>query len=471
MFAEEQPEWKDRIMLLDDTGRKITYGELNEFCLKTGKYMEKRKLLFLLCENCTGSVETYFSCLRNGIVPLLLDGRMPESGLLELQQMYAPDYIAAAKGQEKKLRELFPKAGLLWEEQEFVCFDFAVNGTELYEDLALLLTTSGSTGSPKLVRLSYRNLSSNAASIASYLELTRTERPVTTLPMNYTYGLSVLNSHVLVGAEILLTAKTLFDREFWDFARRERATSLSGVPYTYQMLEKLDFFHMDLPDLTTMTQAGGKLPLELHRKFAGFAEETGKKFIVMYGQTEATARMGYLPAQYACEKCGSMGVAIPGGKFSLTKEGELVYEGKNVMLGYASCKEDLKKGDEKKGCLFTGDMAKRDGDGFYYITGRKSRFLKLFGKRIGMDETEELLRQRFKDVQFACTGTDDEMQIYMADGQGLREQVLIFLEEKTGINRRGFSVSEIGQIPKNEAGKVMYKELKNKMRYTVNTEI
>ena len=252
----------------------------------------------------------------------------------------------------------------------------------MYEELGLLLTTSGSTGSPKLVRQSYTNIQENAKSIAEYLKIDETERPITTLPMNYTYGLSIINSHILKGAAILVTQHTLMEREFWKFFRESEATSFGGVPYTYEILKKLRFFNMELPSLRYMTQAGGKLSPQLHKEFAEYAESHQKQFIVMYGQCEATARMAYLPAEKALEKYGSMGIAIPGGRLELIdvngkfiekpdEVGELVYYGPNVTLGYAQEAGDLKKADERNGRLETGDMAKRDNDGFYYIVGRK----------------------------------------------------------------------------------------------------
>ena len=183
----------------------------------------------------------------------------------------------------------------------------------LYDELGLLISTSGSTGSPKLVRQSYLNVMDNARSIAKYLKLDETERPITTLPMNYVYGLSIINSHFLTGAVLLLTDKTLMQKEFWNFFKEAEATSFGGVPYTYEMLDKLRFYNMQLPSLRTMTQAGGKLTPELHEKFAIYAAENNKNFIVMYGAAEATSRMGYLPPDKAIEKKGSMGIPIPGG--------------------------------------------------------------------------------------------------------------------------------------------------------------
>ena len=285
-----------------------------------------------------------------------------------LIKIYQPSYLYIPENKKDE----FPDYQCVWEGIGYCLLQTQYpKEVPLYQNLALLLTTSGSTGSPKLVRQSYDNIQSNAQSIAQYLELNETERPITTLPMNYTYGLSIINSHLFVGATILLTEYTLMEREFWDFFKQEKATSFGGVPYTYEILKKLRFFKMDLPYLRTMTQAGGKLSPELHREFAKYAQENGKHFVVMYGQTEATARMGYLPWKKAIEKYGSMGIAIPGGKLWLKDIqgnkiiqpdiiGELVYEGKNVTLGYAICKEDLKKEDERYGLLETGDMAKMD---------------------------------------------------------------------------------------------------------------
>ena len=260
----------------------------------------------------------------------------------------------------------------------------------VHEKLALLLATSGSTGSPKLVRLSRENVESNARAIREYLKLDETERPITTLPMQYTYGLSILNSHLLAGGCILMTKESCVQEGFWKFFREQKATSLGGVPYTYQILKRLRFFEQEFPWLRSMTQAGGKLPADLVTEVGTWAQARGIRFYVMYGQTEATARMSYLPPEDCLKKPGSIGIPVPGGKFSLLGEdgepvcgtgvdGELIYEGANVSLGYAKNKEDLMRGDENRGVLHTGDIARRDADGYYYIAGRKKRFIKLYG--------------------------------------------------------------------------------------------
>lgn len=486
-FYEINPAYKENLMLIDDKGIRVTYGDFAVFYQGVERKLRGERLLFLFCENSIGSVFFYLVCLNKGIVPLLLDGRMDKTLAAQLVKTYQPDYVAVPEGFLTSAEALDNGKTVTDAERELAAgrlvaggFGYAVyekpaaqNGVKpgLHKDLALLLTTSGSTGSPKLVRQSRKNIAANAASIAKYLELDASERPITSLPMQYTFGLSILNSHFSVGAAVLLTNRSLFEKEFWEFFQKEGATSISGVPYTFEMLKRLSFFQMDLPSLRTMTQAGGKLAPRLHKEFAEFAAETGRKFVVMYGQTEATARMGYLPAADAIRKCGSMGIAIPGGKFRLMEDehteitepdtvGELVYEGENVTMGYAQCREDLTKGDERGGVLFTGDMAKRDADGYYYITGRKKRFLKLFGKRVNMDEIEQLFKAEYDGIGVACTGEDDHMRIYLAgEDEAFCRQAEEWITAKTGLHPHGIRIFPIDEIPKNEAGKTIYKNL------------
>ena len=281
-----------RFAIIADDGRRLTYAELGEAVRERlsirdracRESIERGILHFCLCKNTIESIVEYLACLEAGAPVVMLDATKDAETIENLRQIYQP-------------------------------------GTTIcHPDLAVCLTTSGSTGSPKLVRLTLRNIIANAESIAEYLHIDANERPITMLPMYYSYGLSIINSHLLKGATILLTDKTYAQREFWNFLRENEATSMSGVPYTWEMLRRLRFFRMDLPSVKTMTQAGGKLNAEIAKEFIDNAAASGKRFIVMYGQTEATARMSYLPWEAAQEKYASIGVAIPGGEFYL--EGE-----------------------------------------------------------------------------------------------------------------------------------------------------
>lgn len=457
--------YKDNTALIDEKGQVCTYIQLYQAGEELASHIAGRSLVFCLCSSSIGSVLGYTCFLNHGVVPLMLDEHVDRDLLKNFLAMYKPDYLWLP---DNTAPEFVGDAvcslhgyTLLKRADEHVY--------PLHENLALLLTTSGSTGSPKFVRQSYANIRANTASIIKYLEIDADERAITTLPMNYTYGLSIINTHLDAGAVIILSPFTVVQREFWLLFNEHQATSFGGVPYTYEMLDKLRFFMRKLPSLHTMTQAGGKLLPELHRKFAEYAQREGKRFIVMYGASEATARMGYLPAEKALEKCGAMGIPIPGGSFQLLDEneniittpntvGELLYEGPNVTMGYAVCGEDLSRGDERGGRLATGDMAVFDEEGFFTIVGRKKRFLKLFGNRVGLDETERLIKSQYNGFECACAGKDDAMYVFITD-ESKTAEVRAFLAEKTKLNPTAFRVKFMNEIPKNEAGKTLYAAL------------
>ena len=464
MFKNLKEIYGDRIAVISDDNEVYSYFDLEEFSIQIAGILPPRSFVFSLCENNIESLLGYFSFIRNDIVPLMIDDSIDSELLLNLCKIYDPEYIWLPN----QRRDLFPKNNIIFSFGNYSLLRISEESKfPLNENLALLMTTSGSTGSPKLVRLSYRNIEANALSIAQYLSIRESDRPITTLPMSYSFGLSVINSHLISGATILLTDKSIVKREFWNFLKDQGATSLSGVPYTFEILKKLRFFTMDTPSLRVLTQAGGKMHDEISLEYAKFCKDNGKKLFVMYGQTEATARMSYLLPDKSISKNGSIGTAIPGGVFSLINEsgqvlnkshevGELVYRGENVSMGYAQCSSDLTKGDENNGMLLTGDLAQRDDEGFYYIVGRKKRFIKIYGNRINLDETEQLIKSITTNV--ACAGYDDKMIIYLTDEE-FKDQVRSFISKKIGINLRGFEIKIIEEIPKTESGKTIYGEL------------
>jgi len=456
--------FSSNIAVVQQNGEKFSYKELLAIAETIAAYIKTKSMVFCLCQNSIGSLAGYISFILNGVVPLMLDGNMNHDLLKQLISTYRPQYIWQLS--DKNI--YFEESEVIAEIAGYSLIRLNWGSTyKLNDDLAVLLTTSGSTGSPKLVKLTYQNIYSNATSISKYLDIDENERPITSLPMHYSFGLSIINSHLINGATILLTNRSLMEKEFWSFLKSEKATSLSGIPYSFEILKKLRFMNMDLPHLKTITQAGGKLNDDLNKEFSEYSQSTGKRFFVMYGQTEATARMSYLPPERSIEKLGSMGIAIPGGEFSIIDDngapinepdivGELVYKGENVSMGYAIYGNDLAKGDENNGVLVTGDLAKRDRDGFYYIVGRKKRFIKLYGNRVNLDETERLIKNIIPDV--ACTGSDDNMKIFVADSTKV-EDVRAFVSNKTGINQRAFEVIYIEKIPKNSSGKTIYSQL------------
>ena len=459
-------EAKGKRIAVEEDLKSYTYSDLKQITDEIAAQVGERCLVFLLTKNTIGSIAGYLAFLDHGIVPLMLDEKIDRTLLNNLIDQYKPRYLWVPKEMHAEFEQFHMK---------FCGWNYGLLETgikesfPLHSDLALLINTSGSIGSPKLVRQSYQNILSNANAIIDYLEIDSQEKAITSLPMNYVYGLSVINSHIIAGASIVLTDLNCYTAAFWNLFDEKQATSFSGVPFMYEMLHKLRFTNEEHPSLRTMTQAGGKLSPELQEFFGKYAHNFGKRFFVMYGASEATSRMGYLPDCDALRKLGSMGIAIPGGRFELIdvdgiaiteseKSGELVYYGPNVMLGYACNGTDLIKTDEYHGRLVTGDIAYRDEEGYYYISGRKSRFIKILGKRLSLDETEMLLKNHFPDVQIACGGKDDLLCVFITDSN-IQKDIAAYLNQTIQINHALCRVIPIAEIPKNTAGKTLYAEL------------
>ena len=457
MFLDLDKKDRRKVAVIDDSGHSITYGDICEFSEKFAKHLSKRTLIFILSENKIGSLLGYTASLSNRVVPLILSAKTEESLYSNLKDMYKPEYMWVPD-------EMVTKLGY---EPLFSAWDFTLVKTgfpsvPLNEDLSLLLPTSGSTGSPKLVRHSYRNIEVNADNVRRLFGLTEDEKAMAILPMHYTMGLSVIASHLLTGATLLLSGRSLLDKGFWTMLKE--ATSFTGVPYSYDILTKMRFTRMDLPNLRIITQGGGKLTSEMWNTLAQYAQDKGKKFIATYGQSECTARMAYLPADMALTKVCSIGIAEPGGQLSIIDSegnetyegdatGEMVYRGENVTLGYATCQEDLMKGDENHGVMHTGDLAHRDVDGCYFIVGRMKRFLKIFGLRIGLDEVENLIKSEYK-IDCYCKGNDEKLMVLVTDGSVINK-LPAFIEEKTHLFHQKIEVQLVDAILRNEAGKVI----------------
>ncbi|TXH93074.1 MAG: AMP-dependent synthetase [Rheinheimera sp.] len=421
----------------------VSYAELAlrvEACAK--RLPANRSLLALCMETDLQTVCWYLAALQTGHPLILLDAALDADLLQALFACYRPNVIL--RGEVVTLQH---------EDQ-----------LTLHADLALMLSTSGTTGSPKLVRLSRKNLQSNAEAIASYLQLDAAQTAITTMPLHYSYGLSILNSHLQAGARLVLTQHGLLSREFWQLVQQHQVTSLSGVPYIWQMLRKMRYERFNTDSVRYLTQAGGRLDNDSLQYFQQQTQAKQQQFIVMYGQTEATARIAYLPAELLAEKTGSIGRAIPGGKLWVRQadgqltdqpdiEGELIYQGPNVMLGYAESLDELGFGDQCQGQLATGDIGYCDPDGCFYITGRAKRFIKMFGLRISLDMVDEVLARRGLDA--TSTGRDDKLTIFISAGAAVEPAALTTeLSALFKINANAIAVHQVAAIPRSTNGKV-----------------
>lgn len=469
MFLAIEKHKKENIALIDDAGNRVTYKDIMDFCDEYHNLLKGRSLMFLLCENTAGAVMNYLACLENSIVPLLLNASIDEELLEELYHKYRPEYLCMPAGMMDRHKALTGDGDMILERYLYDVIQVSSDDCPMHDKLALLMSTSGSTGSAKLVRYSRRNLEANAANVASVFGWTEEERPICDLPMNYTMGLNVINSHLIVGATIVLTDYNLMSPQYWNVVKQEQCTNFTGVPFSYSILSKLRVNQMELPYLKTLAEGGGRLSENEFKMWAEYAAQNGKRFFATFGTTETSARMAYLPPDLATKKTGSIGIAIPEGEMFLLDEageeiketqaqGELGYRGPNVTLGYAVCREDLKLGDVFCGEYHTGDIAKRDKDGCYFIVGRKSRFIKLLGMRVSLDECERLIRDKLQ-IENTCMGTDDKMVIYITCEHRCND-VCDFISHKLKMYRSMFDVRYIKEIPRSESGKVLYQQLK-----------
>ncbi|MGX5173700.1 AMP-binding protein [Aliikangiella sp. IMCC44653] len=408
----------------------------------------KNQLVILETSKSIDTVLFYLAALRSNNPVLLIDNEL-ELGLREkLIDLYCPRLV---------VRQL--------ENRNFQLIK-GRSCDPLPDELAVLLSTSGSTGDPKLVKLSKNNIQSNAESIVNYLPITKSDKAISLLPFNYSYGLSILNSHLLVGAAMFITPLSILSRGFWNEFKAEEVTSIAGVPYIYEILEKLRFVRMELPSLKYMTQAGGKLNEDLVTKFSRWCDEKGITFYVMYGQTEATARISYLEPGKLQSKPTSIGKAIPGGRLELYDnsgelirkaeiKGELVFKGSNVMIGYASCIDDLYL-TSKLVSLKTGDIAFFDSDGDFYIVGRAKRFIKMYGLRVNLDEVEQILNSA--GFFCVCGGKDDLLEIACIKPT-VKDDVKQFISHKLKFNVNSIHSFDVNEFARTPNGKIDYKSI------------
>ncbi|HYH49613.1 MAG TPA: non-ribosomal peptide synthetase, partial [Acidimicrobiia bacterium] len=446
VFVDHLSAHGDAPAVFTDDG-VLTYGDLDRRVTETAEQLGTvRRLVAVEAANTVGAVVGYLAALR-GRHPVVLLPAGNDRSARRVVESYRPDVIMAADSQWT-VQALRPGSG-----------------HDLHPDLALLLSTSGTTGTAKLVRLSHSNLQANADAIRAYLGITAADRAPTTLPMPYCYGLSVINSYLAAGAALVLTDESVADRCFWNRFRACGATSLAGVPYTFELLDRVGFQHMKLPSLRYVTQAGGRLAPEQVGRFAALGERDGWQFFVMYGQTEATARMAYLPPALAGQFPGAIGVPVPGGAFRLEPfggevsaggdadgaVGELVYSGPNVMLGYAEEAGDLALGRMVEE-LRTGDVARRNQAGLYEVVGRRSRFIKPFGLRVDLDELERLVS--LAGVTGLCAGDDDRIVIAVVGGHGAAISHLI--ADHVGLPASRVAVAEVDTLPRLSNGKPDY---------------
>ncbi len=452
LFNGNLEQFGDATALKCDSS-SMTYQQLQSAVAERAGVWRKniacdRPLILLKMANSIDSVVNYLTCLQAQLPAILLNTQARDEVVRDAERQFQP-HLSVCEGQVTALSGQAP---------------------QIADELALMLPTSGSTGSKKYVALSYTNIQANTRSILSYLPIEPSDVTLGSLPLSYSYGLSVLHTHLAVGACVRLTNHTVMDKGFWRILEDETISSLNGVPSWYEMLLRLRFdLKRSLPALRYLTQAGGKLSESMVVRLAEYAKRQDKQLYIMYGQTEATARIAYLAPEKAISKPSSIGQPINGGRIRLFdahekevtqpgESGELVYQGDNVMLGYVTSTDDLQAFNGSTE-LKTGDIGYYDDEGDFYITGRIKRIIKLFGERCSLDEVEQQLNSLALDVR--CVGIDNKIAVCTCsdDEHAIRQSA----QEILNVPPAAVLVHRCKQWPLLENGKIDYRMLEREV--------
>ena len=446
-----------------DSEMSLTYIEIEEYVLSLQTFLKPHELIFIIGKNDFPTIVAYLGSIRNKTVVLLLSDTINDKFLDSLIKIYKPRYVFGNKYLYSQIISRFQN---IHEIMDYTLIE-TPDINELPKELSLLLLTSGSTGSPKLVKISEKNLESNTTSIIKSLKIDSNDCLITTLPINYSYGLSLINTHLHVGCPIILNNFSISEMKFWEIVIKFKGSSMGGVPYTYEMFSRFSREFLEKTNLRKLTQAGGKMNPSTVLKVFNLINSLGGSLTLMYGQTEATARISTLDSKLTHKYPGSIGRPIQGGKILILSSsgepvtqpntpGELVYYGPNVALGYAEKYQDLYLEDQNKGELRTGDIACFDENGLYYILGRTNRFIKIYGVRTSLDDIERILEDQ--GFECKCIQIDDVLFVFCTSNLA-KDLIVKFIDNKRKIFGSNVKVAKIEDFPKNENSKISYKTL------------
>lgn len=450
---EAHPE---RTAIRSDSGVSLTYASLYSACRYFRNAIPPRSLILFLADRSIQSLTLYYCALSENCVLLPIDSGAKASVVERFLHSYRPRFIW---GKTEKIKSFQGIGKAAFIKEDYSLCETIYPGVKLHNDIALLLTTSGSTGSPKTVRISYNNLLENTKAILEALSLEDGAVGPTTLPIQYTYGTAICNMHFAVGGTLLATERTVLDPSFHAFVRENDLTNIQGVPYIHEMLDRIGFYDNLPASLSLVTMGGGQAPQCLQKKMNQILQKHGVRFAALYGQTEGTTMLTKIPDWLEMNEPGCIGVACKGMKAEIDPDtNELVFSGSSVCMGYAEDAEDLQKSDENHGLLRTGDLARMDERGCIYLIGRIKRIIKLAGIRVNLDDVETIAAELFGGAECACCGRDNDMVVYQSrSNETTREKRL--LSNRLRISQALFRIEYINEIPRKENGKVDYPRL------------
>jgi acyl-CoA synthetase (AMP-forming)/AMP-acid ligase II len=480
------------LLLLEET---CSYGQLSNACNRVASYLRSAGVttgdrVVLIADNSTFWAAAYLGTLRAGLVCVPLPANIASS---ELGYVLANTEARFAFVQHRPLARLAPclhrmvvvtdcpapgvSAAISFSDIQSCAIGPSAIPPVGGDDLAALMFTSGSTGTPRGVMISHRNIIANTNSIVEYLSLTETDRIMTVLPFHYCFGTSLLHTHLLVGASLVIDPRFMYPEEVLKRMLETDCTGFAGVPSHYNMLTRNSLLrNKRFPKLRYIQQAGGRLAESSLRELRSVLPNID--IFVMYGQTEATARLSYLPPECLESKMGSIGKGIPGVTLRVLDEssrqvepgavGEIVAEGENIAQGYWRAPEETAT-TFRAGRLYTGDLATIDSDGFIYVLDRAKDFLKCAGKRVSSRQIEDRILQYEGLAEVAVIGISDDVSgeavkafvvPHNAAPAGLEEGLRAFCKRNLPIELVPKEIVVLNTLPRNSAGKISKHELR-----------
>ena len=451
MFKNNLFKNNKSIALIDASKNEtFTYSEIKSFKSKFEKNFKNKSLVLLLTSNSIFSILSYVTLMATNkkIILLLINEDIKEKFIKKIIRIYGPNYILTSKKLNVKKYIIKKKY-----ENYLLLENKLINNKDLNFINKLLIPTSGTTGNPKMVRLSLQNLNENTKSIIKSLNIKKTDTTITTMPMSYSYGLSIINTFLSKSAKIIVSKDSIASKNFWKYFNQYNISNLNGVPKFYEFLNKLRFENINKDSLRFITQAGGNLDLKYKKYLYKLSKKNKFIFYIMYGLTEASPRVSVLNVNENNNKINSVGKPIEGvnikinSKTKNSKKGLIEIHGKNICLGYSEKLYDLKKSDENNSKLISGYIGFLDKDKFLYIFKRKSRISKIFGLRINLDDMEEKLLKA--GIKAKCL-TDDKYILINIFKFSDKEKIKNMIYESFGINKNFIKIIIKNYIPKNK---------------------
>lgn len=458
MFFKIKNSFKNLVAIFDEKN-KVFYSTIINKKKYLTIFFKKKKLVLIICENKIGIIFYYLTIKLLNSALILIDAKTNNSKIKLIIKKYDPDYVVCHK---KKITFLKKNYSVIDKSLDaFLLKNLKKNCIKINKNLKILLSTSGSMGSPKLVMLTTSSLKDNTIRISKYLSLTKKSKTITSMPFAYSYMMSVINSHFYVGGSIYVTNKSIIDKRFWKSFIKNNINSFDGVPYMYEIISRFKLEKIFTKKIKFLTQAGGSLGINTKKKIINHCQKNKINFFSMYGQTEASPRISYLDPKLAIKKIGSVGkplksykIKIFDGKGNEIKKkyqiGRIIFFGKNIFSGYAFEKNDLNNLKKIKK-LDTNDLGYLDKNDFVYITGRDRKLAKIYGNRIDINDLETKMSE-FK-YSIICKEFKGKLKIFYEKKYN-KQKILNKLTKITNLNSNAFITSYIKKFPRNIYGKI-----------------